>query len=567
LGCEPCDECGKCICNEALCDCDPACDCDLCDCPDEVCECELCAVCGGCIEDECCDCEDCEPCTCEEVGKGPGTIRAVLDEDETVDNTDITLTVTGEVSYIANVFPTFIIELYEDAFDGDKPLGQFTYLKFTDFVKMLLDAGADDEETIYIVVEWTPPLIVGGSSMMIPFYVDENDPDPFGILLVDGQSNVEIKVYLTEAAALTRDDNEKVLILTLNSNITVGDELYTLEVIEGQGGTVTGSASGEYKEGADISVTAVKSDGYTFVDWDIDGVTLPSKTVETLTFKMPNNNVTLTANFAPTGGGSTGSGGGGGSSGATLSPNKADFDKNDAKDITITLTPNGQTLKAIKNGAYTLKEGTDYTKNGNTVVIKASYLETLSTGTQKLVFEMSGGTNPTFTITVKDSSEEKETEPGYKPMAPLHPAGTKVEATKTNNILILNEKETEFPAVKIGGYNWIKLRDFAMLLNGTAKNFSVSYDETTRIVDIRTGSSYSPLGDELTDKLSPTENATATTQRLRVNGTFVDVAAYNIKGYNYLRVRDLAIILNFAVKYDDDNSQITLDLENPYDGE
>jgi hypothetical protein len=51
---------------------------------------------------------------------------------------------------------------------------------------------------------------------------------------------------------------------------------------------------------------------------------------------------------------------------------------------------------------------------------------------------------------------------------------------------------------------------------------------------------------------------------LRVNGEFVDVAAYNIKGYNYLRLRDLAIILNIAVIYDDATASVTLDLDNPY---
>jgi len=228
---------------------------------------------------------------------------------------------------------------------------------------------------------------------------------------------------------------------------------------------------------------------------------------------------------------------------------------------------NGYKLNALKNGAYTLKVDEDYTVSGNTVTIKASYLETLSVGTQTIVFEMNGGANPRLTITVKGVEVEPDPipEPSYKPMTPLHPAGTKVEAIKTNNVLIINEKETKFPAVKVGGYNWIKLRDFAMLLNGTTKQFSVTYDEATRTIDIRTGQAYSPLGDELEDKLVDVESATATTQKLRVNGQFIDVAAYNIKGYNYFRVRDLAIILNFAVNYDDESTTITLDLENPYE--
>jgi hypothetical protein len=271
----------------------------------------------------------------------------------------------------------------------------------------------------------------------------------------------------------------------------------------------------------------------------------------------------------PVGGGTEpvgpgGGGGGGGSTDATISPSKADFDLTSNKDVSVTLTLNGKKLNNLKNGTYTLKQGTDYTVSGNTVTIKASYLATLPAGAQTVIFEMNGGKNPQLAITVKDKTEDEETGPTYKPMEPLHKAGEKVEATKTNNPLFLNDKETAFPAVKIGGWNWLKLRDFAMLLNSTDKQFSISYDAATNIIDIRTGQAYQPLGDELKDTLADIETAMASPQRLRVDGEFIDVAAYNIKGYNYFRLRDLAIILDFAIIYDEELAKITLDLENPY---
>ena len=201
-----------------------------------------------------------------------------------------------------------------------------------------------------------------------------------------------------------------------------------------------------------------------------------------------------------------------------------------------------------------------------TATIKDSYLATLPAGTQTITFVMSSGNSPVLTITVKGAEEveEVETGPTYKPMAPLHSAGTVVDATKTNNKLVMGDDELEFPAVKIGGYNWIKLRDFAMYLTGIKKQFSVSYDQSTQIIDIRTGGNYQPLGDELENNLPDVSSAISTQQRLRVNGEFIDVAAYNIKGYNYFRMRDLAIILNFAIDYDDTSGMITLDLDNPY---
>jgi uncharacterized repeat protein (TIGR02543 family) len=305
--------------------------------------------------------------------------------------------------------------------------------------------------------------------------------------------------------------------------------------------------------------------GYKFMGWNTekDGSGDPVEEDTIVTNPEPH---TLYAQWEKIPGGGSSGGGGGGSSNASVSPTKADFDINGSKDIPVTLTLNGRKLNAVKNGTNTLKEGTDYTISGNTITIKASYLSTLKTGAQTITFEMNGGTNPRLTVTIKDSSEEKEEEtvPAYKPMAPLHDAGAKVDAAKTNNVLILDEEELDFPAVKIADYNWLKLRDLAMLLNKTKKQFSVSFDAATNIIDIRTGSSYQPLGDELENTLAQTETAIASPQRLRVNGEFIETAAYNIKGYNYFRLRDLAIILNFAVKYDDESGQITLDLDNPY---
>ncbi len=155
-------------------------------------------------------------------------------------------------------------------------------------------------------------------------------------------------------------------------------------------------------------------------------------------------------------------------------------------------------------------------------------------------------------------------EPSYKPMEPTRPAGTQVVTTKTNNPLWLNGKETVFPAIKIDDYNWIKLRDFAMLLNGTSKQFSINYDPATNIINITTGGAYTPLGDELMDALTESITAKSSLQQLRFNGQFIDMASYNVNGYNYFRLRDLCIMLDFLPDYDAASDTITLDFNQPY---
>lgn len=87
---------------------------------------------------------------------------------------------------------------------------------------------------------------------------------------------------------------------------------------------------------------------------------------------------------------------------ASISINEAQFDKSSFIDLTVILTPNGHTLQGITNGSYALKAGEDYSIYKNTITIKAGYLATLAEGADTLVFNMSGGTNPTLVITVQD---------------------------------------------------------------------------------------------------------------------------------------------------------------------
>lgn len=91
---------------------------------------------------------------------------------------------------------------------------------------------------------------------------------------------------------------------------------------------------------------------------------------------------------------------------SAISPTTAAFDKNTAMqaDITVTITPNGNTLNAIMNGTTALTAGTDYTVSGNTVVIKKSYLSGRSVGTTSLTFDFSAGNDPVLSIVVSDTT-------------------------------------------------------------------------------------------------------------------------------------------------------------------
>jgi len=89
--------------------------------------------------------------------------------------------------------------------------------------------------------------------------------------------------------------------VTLIANFEENEpEYYTLNVIGGVGGSVSGTRSGAYVEGFAVSVTAIADSGFHFTGWTISGATIiGGNNAKPATFNMPANAVTLTANFEP----------------------------------------------------------------------------------------------------------------------------------------------------------------------------------------------------------------------------------------------------------------------------
>jgi len=77
-------------------------------------------------------------------------------------------------------------------------------------------------------------------------------------------------------------------------------ERFTLNVIGGEGGTVSGTLSGSYEEGTLINVTAIANSGFHFTGWTITGAQIVGgEFAKPAIFNMPANAVTLIANFEP----------------------------------------------------------------------------------------------------------------------------------------------------------------------------------------------------------------------------------------------------------------------------
>jgi len=125
-----------------------------------------------------------------------------------------------------------------------------------------------------------------------------------------------------------------------------------------------------------------------------------------------------------------------------------------------------------------------------------------------------------------------------------------IGATYSNIRVSVNGKITEVSLYNIKGYNYFKIRDLAMLLSGTEKQFDVSWDSEKQAIVIKTGVAYTVMGGELTKPAGYNDKATPTMAKVYIDGSEISPTVYNIRGYNYFKLRDIAKALDFKVDWD-----------------
>ena len=132
------------------------------------------------------------------------------------------------------------------------------------------------------------------------------------------------------------------------------------------------------------------------------------------------------------------------------------------------------------------------------------------------------------------------------------------EATTTTSTIFVNGIEVKVSAYNIGGYNYFKLRDVAYMLNGTEKQFNVTYNGALNSIVLTSRQSYTPCGGELEPKETETKDASATSSKIIKDGVETKMNAYNIDGNNYFKLRELGEQFDFDVDYDEKTNSVKL---------
>ena len=113
--------------------------------------------------------------------------------------------------------------------------------------------------------------------------------------------------------------------------------------------------------------------------------------------------------------------------------------------------------------------------------------------------------------------------------------------------------------------NYVKLRDVAYAMNGTAAQFNVDWDGDVLIVP---HSMYTPNGSEMSTPFTGDRDSTKAASATRVNGQSVPFSAIyltddNNGGYTYYKLRDLGQVLGFDVSWSAQRG-IYIDSDRPY---
>jgi hypothetical protein len=121
-----------------------------------------------------------------------------------------------------------------------------------------------------------------------------------------------------------------------------------------------------------------------------------------------------------------------------------------------------------------------------------------------------------------------------------------------------------FDAYNIAGNNYFKLRDLAYVLNGTEKQFSVSWDAAANTVTLASGKPYTPVGGEMAGAGAGDKNARVISSGITLNDKEVTLAAFNIGGNNYFKLRDIGQAFDFGVDWDGERNTIAIDTGKGY---
>ncbi|MEG1929539.1 MAG: serine hydrolase [Anaerovorax sp.] len=125
--------------------------------------------------------------------------------------------------------------------------------------------------------------------------------------------------------------------------------------------------------------------------------------------------------------------------------------------------------------------------------------------------------------------------------------------------LLIDGQAIPFETYDIEGSHYLKLRDLAVALNETTKQFNVEWNTHEQAILLNTKNSYQPIGGELSACAEIATDSVAINSKIYVDGTRVRLKGYNINGTYFFNLRDVAKAINTSVIWNSATQTIGLD--------
>ena len=133
-----------------------------------------------------------------------------------------------------------------------------------------------------------------------------------------------------------------------------------------------------------------------------------------------------------------------------------------------------------------------------------------------------------------------------------------VDAVKNTKKITLDGEEVMVGAYDVEGYNYLKLRDVAAILNTKKCQFNVGFDGPTKLITVELAKGYEKVEGDLAEIKDEKAKAIVSVRKILVNGEEKEIKTALINEYNYMQLRDLGSLVGLDVKYDKVNKVIML---------
>ena len=143
-------------------------------------------------------------------------------------------------------------------------------------------------------------------------------------------------------------------------------------------------------------------------------------------------------------------------------------------------------------------------------------------------------------------------------------SGNTQTAKPSPHAIYVDGTKANVAAYEINDNNYFKLRDIAAIVNGSEKQFEVSWNYDAQRIDLTSGKPYTTVGGELGAIGSASKQAETSTAVVYKDNVKMGYTGYNIDDNNYYKLRDVCESFNIGIKWDGANQRVDILTDESY---